>query len=50
MFGGQLGENSGDGFDFINGYLWMERFYTVFDTPNKQIGIATTKYTNAEVN
>ena len=46
----QLGSASGEGFDFINGYNFMQRFYTVFDTTNSQIGFATTQYTNSQAN
>ena len=46
----QLGSNSGEGFDFINGYFWQERFYTVFDTESQRVGFANTKYTNSEDN
>ncbi|KAI5118252.1 hypothetical protein M0805_007501 [Coniferiporia weirii] len=44
------GTNSGSGLDFINGFTWLQRFYTVFDTGNKQVGIATTANTDAETN
>jgi len=37
-----LGSNSGQGLDFINGYAWLESFYSVFDTDNSQVGIANT--------
>ncbi|KZT58872.1 acid protease [Calocera cornea HHB12733] len=37
-----LGSPSGQGLDFINGYLFLERFYSVFDTTNNQVGFATT--------
>ncbi|KIP03305.1 hypothetical protein PHLGIDRAFT_245515 [Phlebiopsis gigantea 11061_1 CR5-6] len=47
---GNLGERSGSGFDFINGYMFMQRFYTVFDSSNSRVGFATTKYTNSEAN
>lgn len=45
-----LGSNSGEGLDFINGYAFLERFYTVFDTTNKRVGFATTPFTNATTN
>jgi len=44
------GSNSGEGLDFINGYAFLERFYSVFDTANKRIGLATTPFTNATTN
>ncbi|KAJ7040327.1 aspartic peptidase A1 [Mycena alexandri] len=45
-----LGSNSGEGLDFINGYAFLERFYSVFDTANKQVGFATTPFTTATTN
>ncbi|KAF8125701.1 acid protease [Boletus edulis] len=45
-----LGSPSGSGLDFINGFGWLQRFYSVFDTTNGQVGIATTPYTDAETN
>ncbi|KAH9841357.1 acid protease [Rhodofomes roseus] len=45
-----LGSNSGQGLDFINGFAWLQRFYSVFDTTNKQVGIANTQYTDATTN
>ncbi|KAH8104997.1 acid protease [Phellopilus nigrolimitatus] len=44
------GSNSGQGLDFINGFAWLQRFYTVFDTQNRKVGIATTSNTNATTN
>lgn len=46
----QSGLPSGLGLDFINGYGFLERFYSVFDTTNKRIGFATTAYTTATTN
>ncbi|KIL65642.1 hypothetical protein M378DRAFT_521201 [Amanita muscaria Koide BX008] len=45
-----IGTPSGNGFDFINGYTFLERFYTVYDTANKRIGFATTPFTAATSN
>ncbi|KAK2465564.1 hypothetical protein APHAL10511_002456 [Amanita phalloides] len=45
-----LGQNSGSGLDFINGYTFLERFYSAYDTTNKRVGLATTPYTMAVVN
>ncbi|VDB86598.1 unnamed protein product [Peniophora sp. CBMAI 1063] len=47
---GDLGSNSGEGLDFINGYAFLERFYSVFDTTNLQVGLATTPFTNSTTN
>jgi len=45
-----LGSSFGTGLDFINGFGWLQRFYTVYDTGNKQLGIATTSYTDVKTN
>ncbi|KAG2114836.1 acid protease [Suillus clintonianus] len=45
-----IGSNSGSGLDFINGYCFLERFYSVYDTTNSQVGFATTEYTYATSN
>ncbi|VDC06909.1 unnamed protein product [Peniophora sp. CBMAI 1063] len=45
-----IGTPSGQGMDFINGYAFLERFYSVFDTTNSQFGIANTQFTNATTN
>ncbi|KAH7930919.1 acid protease [Leucogyrophana mollusca] len=45
-----IGTPSGEGLDFINGYTFLERFYSVFDTTNSQVGFATTSYTDATTN
>ncbi|KAF8843381.1 acid protease [Paxillus ammoniavirescens] len=45
-----LGSPSGSGLDFINGFGWLQRFYSVFDTSNAQVGLAMTPYTDAETN
>ncbi|KAI1796356.1 acid protease [Ganoderma leucocontextum] len=45
-----LGSPSGSGLDFINGYAWLERFYTAYNGMSSQLGIATTKYTNSTDN
>lgn len=45
-----IGAPSGKGFDFVNGYTFLERFYTVYNTPSSLIGFATTPYTDATTN
>ncbi|KAG2367591.1 aspartic peptidase domain-containing protein [Suillus spraguei] len=45
-----IGTPSGQGLDFINGYTFLERFYSVFDTTNSRIGFARTAYTTAIIN
>jgi cathepsin E len=39
-----------EGFSFINGMVWLERFYSVFDTANSRVGFATTPFTTATTN
>ncbi|KLO16772.1 family A1 protease [Schizopora paradoxa] len=45
-----IGMNSGSGMDFINGYTFLERFYAVYDTSSKRVGLATTANTKATTN
>ncbi|KAK0199003.1 aspartic peptidase A1 [Armillaria mellea] len=45
-----IGTNSGEGLDFINGYTFLERFYTVFDTANERVGFGVTAQTRATTN
>ncbi|KAG2069578.1 acid protease [Suillus decipiens] len=45
-----IGFDSGSGLDFINGYSFLQRFYSVFDTSNQQVGFATTSSTSADSN
>ncbi|KAL1745801.1 aspartic peptidase domain-containing protein [Schizophyllum fasciatum] len=45
-----MGTPSGKGLDFINGFGWLQRYYSVYDTTNGRVGIANTKYTKAESN
>ncbi|KAG0074464.1 hypothetical protein BGZ93_000990 [Podila epicladia] len=44
------GESSGSGLDFMLGQVFMERFYTVFDTTNQRVGVAATRFTTATTN
>lgn len=44
------GSSSGSGLDFTNGYCFLERFYSVYDTTNSRVGFATTEYTHATTN
>jgi len=50
MIVGDIGTPSGEGLDFINGQVWLERFYAVFDTTNNRIGFATTPNTLSTIN
>ncbi|KAF8497321.1 aspartic peptidase A1 [Gautieria morchelliformis] len=45
-----IGRPSGQGLDFINGFAFLERFYSVFDTTNRRVGLATTPFTHATTN
>ncbi|KAF7299716.1 Acid protease [Mycena chlorophos] len=45
-----LGSSLGQGLDFIDGFGFLQRFYTVFDTTNSQVGFATTQFTDATTN
>jgi len=47
---GDIGNPSGSGLDFINGYAFLQRFYSVYDTGNRQVGFATTAFTDAKTN
>ncbi|KIM53162.1 hypothetical protein SCLCIDRAFT_139545 [Scleroderma citrinum Foug A] len=40
-----IGTPSGSGMDFVNGYTFLERFYSVYDTTDSLVGFATTDYT-----
>ncbi|KAG2368810.1 aspartic peptidase domain-containing protein [Suillus spraguei] len=45
-----IGTPSGQGFDFIDGYTFLQRFYSVFDTAKSRVGFATTEFTDATTN
>ncbi|KAI0247452.1 aspartic peptidase domain-containing protein [Lactifluus subvellereus] len=45
-----LGSPSGRGLDFINGFAFLQRYYSVYDVTNSQVGLAATPFTNAETN
>lgn len=42
---GDIGFPSGSGLDFILGQVWLERFYSVYDSGKKQVGLAYTENT-----
>ncbi|KAG2365248.1 aspartic peptidase A1 [Suillus spraguei] len=41
---------SGTGLDFVIGYVFLQRFYTVFDAERSRVGFAQTMFTDAFVN
>ncbi|KAG2365600.1 aspartic proteinase [Suillus spraguei] len=45
-----IGTRTGVGYDFLNGYVFLQRFYTVLDTGNSRIGFAETPFTGATTN
>ena len=45
-----IGRKSGSGLDFLLGQTFLERFYSVYDTANSRIGLATTCFTTATTN
>ncbi|KAG2353617.1 acid protease [Suillus spraguei] len=42
-----LGTPTGAGLDFINGYVFFQRFYIVFDSGKHQVGFGRTIFTSA---
>nr|GAT60773.1 acid protease [Mycena chlorophos] len=44
------GVNSGSGLDFINGYVFLERYASVYDTSKNRVGFAHTAWTDSKVN
>ena len=47
---GDLGSNTGEGLDFVDGFTFLQRFYSVYDATNNKFGLATTPFTNATTN
>ncbi|KAG2355482.1 aspartic peptidase A1 [Suillus spraguei] len=41
---------TGSGIDFALGYVFLQRFYSVYDVLNSRVGFATTPYTDATTN
>ncbi|KAG2066060.1 aspartic peptidase A1 [Suillus decipiens] len=41
---------TGAGFNFVNGYVFLQRFYTVFDSGKRRVGFAPTLFTEASTN
>ncbi|EKM50006.1 uncharacterized protein PHACADRAFT_200857 [Phanerochaete carnosa HHB-10118-sp] len=48
---GDSGSGSGsEGLSFLNGQVFLERFFLAFDAENSRVGLATTRFTNATTN
>ncbi|KAG2352548.1 acid protease [Suillus spraguei] len=45
-----IGTPTGQGLDFVNGFVFLQRFYTVYNTRNRRIGFARTPFTEATTN
>ncbi|KAI6007643.1 acid protease [Pisolithus orientalis] len=45
-----IGYPSGSGMDFTNGYTFLERYYSIYDTTNARVGFVATRYTNSTSN
>ncbi|TFL03666.1 acid protease [Pterulicium gracile] len=45
-----IGDVTGTGLDFINGMGFLQRFYTVYDTQKRRVGISRTPHTFRKVN
>ena len=45
-----IGTPSGEGLDFINGMVFLERFYTAYDSGKNMFSIAETQFTRATSN
>ncbi|KAG2353489.1 aspartic peptidase domain-containing protein [Suillus spraguei] len=45
-----LNRPTGSGIDFCLGYVFLQRFYSVFDAISSRVGFATTPYTDATTN
>ncbi|KAG2069308.1 acid protease [Suillus decipiens] len=44
-----LAAPSGAGYNFVNGYVFLQRFYTVFDS-RRRVGFSLTEFTEADTN
>ncbi|KAG2365517.1 acid protease, partial [Suillus spraguei] len=45
-----IGRPTGSGHDFTNGYVFLQRFYTVLDSSKSLVGFATTLFTDDDTN
>ncbi|KAG2064473.1 aspartic peptidase A1 [Suillus decipiens] len=41
---------TGAGYNFVNGYVFLQRFYTVFDSGRRRVGFSPTEFTEASTN
>jgi hypothetical protein len=39
-----------NGIAYPDGFAFLQRYYSVFDVTNSQVGLAATPFTNAETN
>jgi len=49
MSSNQIGSTTAP-IEFINGMVFLQRFYSVYDTTNQRLGLAFTPYTFATSN
>jgi hypothetical protein len=42
--------SSADASLLLDGFVFLQRFYSVYDTGNSQLGLATTQFTSATTN
>lgn len=47
---GDLGSDSGQGLDFVNGVPFLQRYYVGYDLGNNVVGFAETEFTFADTN
>ncbi|KAH9931673.1 uncharacterized protein BXZ73DRAFT_101586 [Epithele typhae] len=47
---GDFAHNGGSGLEFINGFTFLQWFYSKYDTANSRIRLAPTVFTKEETN
>jgi len=45
-----IGGPSGEGLDFINGKVFLERYYSAYNSADGSVGFATTHFTRSMIN
>ncbi|KAG2069306.1 acid protease [Suillus decipiens] len=45
-----LAAPTGAGYNFVNGYVFLQRFYTVFNSRRRRVGFSPTEFTYADTN